>query len=84
MLMRHGKKGTVENMNGRIRRFIPKGASIDVFTEEQIAAVENQLNNTPRKCLGFKTPQEVMDEERWKYTGYGSLSAEVQAYLAGG
>jgi IS30 family transposase len=78
------EKGTVENMNGRVRRFIPKGASVDALTEEQIATVENQLNNTPRKCLGFKTPQEVMDEERWKYTAYGSLVSEVQEYLAGG
>jgi len=54
------EKGTVENMNGRIRRYIPKGKSIDSLSDEEVAAVENQLNNTPRKCLGFLTPEEAM------------------------
>lgn len=54
------EKGTVENMNGRIRRFIPKGRSIDVFSEEEIAEVEYAINHTPRKCLGFLTPDEAM------------------------
>ncbi len=56
------EKGTVENTNGRIRRYIPKGVSIDRFSEEQIAAIEYKLNNTPRKCLGFLTPCEKMIE----------------------
>ncbi len=56
------EKGTVENTNGRIRRYIPKGASIDTFSEEQIAAIEYKLNHTPRKCLGFLTPYEKMME----------------------
>jgi transposase, IS30 family len=54
------EKGTVENMNGRIRRYIPKGKSIDTLTNREITAVENALNHTPRKCLGFRTPDEVM------------------------
>lgn len=54
------EKGTVENTNGRIRRFIPKGISIDTISEETIAAIEEKLNNTPRKCLDFLTPYEKM------------------------
>lgn len=54
------EKGTVENMNGRIRRFIPKGVSIDNISEEYIAALEYKLNSTPRKCLQYKTPYEMM------------------------
>lgn len=54
------EKGTVENTNGRIRRFIPKGVSIDNLTDEYIAAVEHKLNSTPRKCLQYKTPYEMM------------------------
>lgn len=54
------EKGTVENTNGRIRRFIPKSISMDGISEKQIAAIEWKLNNTPRKCLGFKTPLEVL------------------------
>ncbi|MDO8619513.1 MAG: IS30 family transposase [Candidatus Daviesbacteria bacterium] len=56
------EKGTVENTNGRIRRFIPKGVSIDGLTDEQIKQVEIRLNSTPRKCLGYLTPYEKMDQ----------------------
>jgi len=56
------EKGSVENMNGRIRRYIPKGMSIETITHEQIVALEEILNNTPRKCLGYKTPNEKMRE----------------------
>lgn len=53
------EKGTVENTIGRIRRYIPKGKSVDEVTAEQIATVEKILNSTPRKCLGYLTPDEV-------------------------
>ena len=56
------EKGTVENTNGRIRRFIPKGVSLDHYTEEEIRAFERHLNSTPRKCLDFLTPYEKMME----------------------
>ena len=52
------EKGTVENTNGRIRRFIPKGVSIDSISSEYIAALEYKLNSTPRKCLQYFTPYE--------------------------
>ncbi len=63
------EKGTVENTNGRIRRFIPKGVSIDTISERKIQHIEHKLNSTPRKCLGFKTPYERMEEVRTSYTG---------------
>lgn len=56
------EKGGVENMNKRIRRFIPKGTSIDQVSQKKIRQVEWILNNTPRKCLGYLTPQEKMLE----------------------
>ena len=56
------EKGGVENMNLRIRRYIPKGTSIDSLSEKKIQMIEDALNNTPRKCLGFKTPNEAMQE----------------------
>lgn len=54
------EKGTVENTNGRIRRYIPKSVSIDPLSETFIASLEDKLNNTPRKCLQFLTPYEMM------------------------
>lgn len=56
------EKGTVENTNGRIRRYIPKGVSIDTLTDEYIVALEEKLNNTPRKCLQYRTPYEMMSK----------------------
>lgn len=54
------EKGTVENMNGRIRRYIPKKTSLENLTQKQVSFLENILNNTPRKCLNFLTPNERM------------------------
>lgn len=56
------EKGTNENTNGRIRRFIPKGVSLDGVSDEAIVLLEYRLNNTPRKCLGFLTPRERMEQ----------------------
>jgi len=56
------EKGTVENTVGRVRRFIPKKTSVDQVTPEYLLLIQNKLNNTPRKCLGFKTPKEAMQE----------------------
>ena len=53
------EKGTVENINGLIRRFFPKGTNFDKISKEEIAYVENWINNRPMKILGFKTPNEV-------------------------
>ena len=60
------EKGTNENTNGRLRRYIPKGRSIDLLSDKEVAAVEYALNNTPRKCLGFLTPDEAMTLESRK------------------
>jgi len=69
------EKGTVENTIGRVRRYIPKGVSIRKISNIQIEWIENKLNNTPRKCLNFLTPNEVMEREsnRYKFRKYQSL-----------
>jgi transposase, IS30 family len=54
------EKGAVENTNKRVRRFIPKGVSIDTISDKKIKEIELILNNTPRKCLGYLTPEEKM------------------------
>lgn len=57
------EKGSVENMFGRVRRFIPKGTSLDTVDKQTIRIVEHWLNHTPRKCLGYLTPYEIMQQE---------------------
>lgn len=53
------QKGGVENMNGRIRRYITLKTKPESFTNDDLQGLADHLNNTPRKCLGFKTPAEV-------------------------
>lgn len=54
------EKGMVENTNGLIRRFFPKGMDLSTITVKQLKTVQDWLNNRPRKCLGFQTPAEVL------------------------
>src|SRR3989338_4832318 len=56
------EKGTVENMIGRIRRYIPKGKSVDGVGQEKLDFIEEKMNNTPRKCLGYLTPNEYLEK----------------------
>ena len=52
-------RGLNENMNGLIRQYVPKGQSFDNLTNKDIQWAMSKLNNRPRKCLGFKTPNQV-------------------------
>ncbi len=56
------ERGTVENRNGALRRFFPKGASLDDIPDDYIEYVEDYFNNTPMKVLGFMTPNQVWDD----------------------
>ena len=56
------EKGGVENTNKLIRQYIPKGSDISRLSLKYIERVEKKLNSRPRKCLGFKNPLEVMQE----------------------
>ncbi len=54
------ERGLNENMNGLIRQYAPKGSSFDTLTNIDVKFMMDKLNNRPRKCLGFKTPNEIM------------------------
>jgi IS30 family transposase len=58
------EKGSVENTIQRLRRYIPKGESIDNITQTYLTLLEDKFNNTPRKCLGFLTPNEYYERIR--------------------
>lgn len=53
------ERGSNENMNGLIRQYFPKHRNLQTVTDEEIEAAMDRLNNRPRKCLGYKTPNEV-------------------------
>lgn len=57
------EKGCNERNNGMIRRFIPKGKSIYNYNSDEIAYIEDWGNTLPRKKLGYKTPQELFDQQ---------------------
>ena len=53
------EKGAVEQANGLIRRFFPKGTDFTKISQKEINRVEKLLNNRPRKCLNYRTPYEA-------------------------
>lgn len=54
------QKGSVENAIGLLRRYLPKGLDLSAVTPKQLQNLQDKLNHRPRKCLGFKTPHEVL------------------------
>lgn len=57
------ERGTNENTNGLIRQYLPKGTCFKKLTQEHCQAIEDALNNRPRKKLGFRTPAEASAQE---------------------
>ncbi|WP_145484798.1 IS30 family transposase [Yersinia aldovae] len=53
------ERGLNEHTNGLIRRFYPKGTDFNQVTHHKVAALEHRLNTRGRKCLGYRSPNEV-------------------------
>lgn len=53
------QKGGIENAIGRLRRRLPRKTDLATLSSAQLNAAIAAYNNTPRKCLGFRTPAEV-------------------------
>ena len=50
------ERGSNENFNGLLRQYLPKGSCMSAVTQAQCDHIADDLNNRPRKRLGFKTP----------------------------
>jgi IS30 family transposase len=50
------QKGTLENTNGLVREFLPRGTDLSDLTQGELDAISYSLNTRPRKALGFMTP----------------------------
>ena len=57
------QKGAVENMNGLIRQYIPKGANFDDFSDDAIMEIQRKLNRRPREKLQFLSPIQALNRK---------------------
>lgn len=58
------ERGTNENTNGLLRQYFPKGSTdFTKVTNREVGRATSRLNRRPRKCLGFRTPVEILRKE---------------------
>ena len=57
------QKATNENTNGLIRRYLPKKTDFRGITQQELDDIVEEINNRPRKCLGYNTPKEIFEKE---------------------
>lgn len=65
------QKGSNENNNGRLRRYLPKTYNSTNLSQELLDKIEYKMNNQPRKCLDFKSPIEVFYNQKLQYVALG-------------
>ena len=58
------QRGTNENTNGLLRQYLPKGMSFEQISQSQLDAIVHEINNRPRKTLGYRTPYEIYQLHR--------------------
>jgi IS30 family transposase len=56
------QRGSNENTNGLLRQYLPKGINISGYSQLQLNAIARQLNERPRKTLGYQTPAEMFSQ----------------------
>jgi transposase, IS30 family len=58
------ERGSNENFNGLLRQYFPKGSELDRFSPREVARIERQLNDRPRRRLDYKSPAKVFQRKR--------------------
>ena len=54
------QRGSNENTNGLLREYLPKGTDLRRYTPAQLQAIQDELNDRPRKRFGYHTPREQL------------------------
>ena len=54
------QRGSNENLNGLLREYLPKGTDLSQYTAAQLQAIQDELNDRPRKRFGYYTPREQL------------------------
>jgi len=56
------ERGSIENLNGLVRQYIPKGTDFNNVDNKQLKTIQQKLNKRPRKVLEFLSPLEYIDK----------------------
>ncbi|WP_344861620.1 IS30 family transposase [Amycolatopsis ultiminotia] len=70
------QRGSNENVNGLLRQYLPKGTNLNAWSSKQLDQVAAELNNRPRRCLGDRTPQQLM--QQWHQRKAATLIRNVR------
>jgi transposase, IS30 family len=79
------ERGINENTNGLLRRYLPKGSDLSIYSQAQLDEIAFELNARPRKSLGWKCPAELfLPEGEFDFKAYWAKQLKLPCVALGG